>query len=166
MAIKASEARLDRIVREVADEFLQRLDQEEPVMQAARMGREMIVRRTRQGIDKNGKIFRYYRPSTAKRKGRRSPVDLTESGRMLEDLSVRSEGFWETGRRADLYFRTARSRNVARRHISGTRRMAQRDFFGFTPREEEQLATIIRGGIQRSIPADRRRRIAIKLFEM
>src|SRR5690606_28466614 len=121
----------------------------EPVMQAARLGREMMIRRTKAGIDRHGRVFRYYRPYTAKRKGRRSPVDLTESGDMLGDLSVRPEGFWMSGRRADIYFKNAAMRNRARRHITDTRKMASRDFFGFTPREEEQLASIIRGGIER-----------------
>lgn len=164
MAIEASPRRLDRLVREVERELRENLEREEPVMMAAQLGREMMIRRTRQGIDRLGRIFRYYRPSTAKRKGRRSPVDLTESGRMLEGLHVRPEGFWMTGRRADIYFRHPRDKRIARYHIEGTRKMAKRDFFGFTPREEEQLATIIRGGVRRSVPKDRRRRINISLF--
>lgn len=63
---------------------LSRLQREE----LAELIREFIVERTQSGRGADGQKFHRYSKEYAKVKGRSSPVDLKESGDMLDDLSV------------------------------------------------------------------------------
>ena len=64
----------------------------EDMRQIGLMVRERIVRRTRQGLDADGMAFAPYSPEYAKRKaaslGSASPVNLTVSGAMLNQLQI------------------------------------------------------------------------------
>lgn len=159
----------------------------------ARMARRFIRSRTRRGIDRFGNQFAPYAPSTARQKGRFSPVSLEESGQMLGSLSIRTNDDVEfdpsagpagggqlrggSGRfvspddvsfGAAVNLKGSRNRRIGRFHMTGTRNMPQRQWFGLTQSEEQQvtneLGTNILDAISREVPEDRRRRVQIKIF--
>lgn len=161
--------------------------------EAARQARSKIRSRTLRGLSRRGREFPSYAASTARRKGRFSPVTLRESGKMLRSLTIRDLGpeeaaqaprgrgaqlrSPETGRfvskrevrfGATVNIKGSRNRRIARYHIEGTRKMPERDFFGLTQSEQEEvLRTLDRGltrDIERALPEDRRRRVELTLF--
>lgn len=82
-----------------------------------------IQRRLDAGISSHGTPFIPYAPSTAKRKGRRRPVTLRESGNMRSKIFVRR-------RRLDRYevtFRDREAERIARFQHGGTRRRTRAD---------------------------------------
>lgn len=173
MAIKASTRRIAGFVKEVEEAFLEGLQEQKPIVRAGELARRLMTRRTRAGIDRHGRIFRYYRPSTRQRKGRKSPVTLMDSeGTPLPGRSVvKDEGYWGRGRRVDIRPRDAETKRLWRWHIRGTSRADQygldeRDFLGLTPQEEEAVARQeIRPALSRAIPKDRRRRVRLTLID-
>lgn len=159
----------------------------------ARMARRFIRSRTRRGIDRFGRRFAPYAPSTARQKGRFSPVTLRDTGEMLGALSIRTNDEVKfdpragppgsgqfrgpSGRfvsREDVTFgaavnlKGARNRRIGRWHMTGTRHMPQRQWFGVTPNEEQRIDNTIganlRGAVSREVPEDRRRRVQIRIF--
>lgn len=159
---------------------------------AARMARDKIRARTARGVSRRGRRFPPYAPSTADQKGRFSPVTLRDTGKMMGSLTIRDLGPQNAERApsgrgsqlrgasgrfvsrenvqfgATVNIKGSRNRRIARYHIEGTRHMPQRDFFGLTESEEEEvLRTMDRGvmkDIERALPDDRRRRVEVKLF--
>lgn len=164
-----------------------------PMEQAARTSRRFIRARTRRGVDRFGNTFAPYAPSTARKKGRFSPVTLEETGQMLGSLSIRTNDDVTFDPRAgpagggqlrgpsgrfvaqgDVSFGAAvnlkgsRNRRIGRFHMEGTKHMPQREWFGLTPNEEQkvqnQLGANIFDAIRREVPNDRRRRVQIRIF--
>jgi len=66
--------------------------------------------------------YKAYRPSTAKRKGRRFPVNLKESGRLHASLKA----VQKTSSSILLFFSGARNRDIAKYHQFGTPHMDAR----------------------------------------
>lgn len=160
--------------------------------QAAHMARRFIRSRTRSGVDRFGQRFAPYAESTARQKGRFSPVTLTETGRMLGSLEVRENEdvtFEPRGRGSQLRgaggrfvspgdvtfgasvnLKGSRNRKIGRIHIFGNPSggLPSRDWFGLTQREEERIVSFLganyRKAIERVVPEDRRRRVEVKIF--
>ena len=139
------------LIRDERGQFLDALDGSTAVERAADLSRQLMVRRTRRGIDRHGNPFAPYR-------GRKTGVvDLTETRRMLDDFVV--EPFAAEGgiRRAAVVPGSARSRRLTRLHTrTGTPRpkLPLRDFAGLTERQNElvrdqlgsDVRTAVRGG--------------------
>jgi hypothetical protein len=84
-------------------------------------------RRTASGLDEDGKPF------AAGADGQ--PVDLSASGRMLDDYNVTSA----TETRGTLGFSTDRSARLAALHEQGTRYMPARRFLGLDRRQRDAV---------------------------
>lgn len=169
MAIKASTERIGGLVKEVEQDLTGSLQAEKPLVRAAELARRLMTRRTRAGIDRHGRIFRYYRPATRRRKGRKSPVTLMDTERTpLPGRSrVVDRGYWGRGRRVDIRPRDAETKKLWQYHLRGTWKMARRDFLGLTPQEEQAvLRQEVRPAIERALPKDRRRRIQLTLMDV
>ena len=162
--------------------------------EGARMARRFIRTRTRKGIGRRGQRFAPYAPSTARQKGRFSPVTLEEKGRMLGALSIRTNDDVEfspsarpvgggqfrsrrSGRfvardqvsfGATVNLKGSRNRKVGRAHIEAWGDLPERDWFGVTSQEKTRITNTVgnrvTGGIRRELPEDRRRRVEIQLF--
>lgn len=186
--------RLADMVQEDTRRVLDAVQSSGVMERGARMARRFIRSRTRRGIDRFGNEFAPYAPSTARQKGRFSPVSLRETGQMLGSLSIRTNDDVEfdprlgppgggqlrnqsTGRlvsRDDIQFGAAvnlkgsRNRRIGRFHMEGTRHMPRRQWFGLTDNEEQQvvneLGTNTLDAIGREVPDDRRRRVQIRIF--
>lgn len=182
--------RLSEFIKEDTRRALSAIEDSRADRRAARRARRMIRSRTAQGVDRHGRQFAPYAPSTAKKKGRFSPVTLRETGKMLRSLSIRDLGP-QNARRAPsgrgsqlrgpsgrfvseenvvfgstINIKGSRNRRIARFHIEGTRKMPERDFLGLTDQQESRLTgqfgRDIANAISRAIPDDRRRRIEIE----
>jgi len=185
--------RLGDMVEEDTRRALEGVQSSGAMEEAARMSRRFIRSRTRRGVDRFGNTFEPYAPSTARQKGRFSPVSLEESGQMLGALSIRSNDDVTFDARArpagggqlrgssgqfvsreDVSFGAAvnlkgsRNRRIGRYHMEGTKNMPSRQWFGLTPGEEQKVASMLGANlgdaISREVPEDRRRRVQIKIF--
>lgn len=97
---------------------------------------EMIVRRTRTGIDANGRPFKAYNPSYAAAKGK-SVVNLTDTGDMLDSLMHEVEG-----ERLRIFFGDGEQEAKASFHNFGTRHLPVRQFMDLQQSEIQELAEI------------------------
>lgn len=110
---------------------------------------DKIVDKTQKNLDKNGKSMGTYTDRPGKKdykdslefkiwKGRKSLVDLTQTGNMLSDINPTQKKFVLV-----FGFNEQINRNKAQGHITGeygkTGRTSPRDFFGLTQSEEEDL---------------------------
>lgn len=131
--------------------------------------RRMILQRTEAGIDRNGRRFARYKPATVRKRraaGRvvsRVTLRMKTTGSMLDSLAVRSGLVFGS---VELYFSERRAERIARFHLSGTKRMAARDFFGLQPSEARILAEAFRNEVRRRVPKDRRRRVTLTLLSV
>lgn len=169
-------ADLSDMVRDDMGRFFKNLSDIRPEERGAETARLFMIRRTRGGRDRYGNAFSPYRPRTIKQKQRKgqqvSPVNLTDSGNMLNRLQVRSSrgsmSFTVHGGRtrrvAEIVAGTREDERKLRFHITGTRYMARRDFFGLTPREEGSLANQFSADVARAAPSDRRQRVKLRFF--
>lgn len=66
--------------------------------------------------------YKDYDDSTAKKKGRKSPVDLEDTGRMMESLTARIKN----KKVVEVFFKGARNKKIARYHHTGTDKMNAR----------------------------------------
>ena len=149
------------LIRDERGQFLDALDGSTAVERAADLSRQLMVRRTRRGIDRHGNPFAPYR---GKKTG---TVDLTESRRMLDDFVV--QPFTGDGgrRRATVAPGTARSARLTRLHTrTGTPRpkLPLRDFAGLTERQNKLVRDQLGSDIRTAVRGGRSgRRIAIVL---
>lgn len=151
-------------IRDERGRFLEALDGDTTAERAADLGRQLMVRRTRAGLDRHGEPFAPYSPRT----GKTGIVDLTETRAMLDDFVVEPEQTASTSRglsRAVVAPGSARSRRLTRLHTrTGTPRakLPLRDFAGLTPRQlalvGSQMGTDVRAAVRGS---RRGRRIAV-----
>lgn len=133
-----------------------------------------IKARTQGGTDKFGRSLTAYAESTRIRKRKKGqrirPPTLTDSEQMLNDMTTQAIGGTfvinqsNNYQIANIVFKTRRSEQIAARHISGTSKMPQRDFFGMTDEHAEQLAEFYGVALRRVIPTDKRRKIKVFLF--
>ncbi|MCB0969275.1 MAG: hypothetical protein KDB37_20775 [Ilumatobacter sp.] len=151
--LRAAKAEIDKKVKAKLDEQAQ---------DALRHIRD----RTLRGIGVNDRRFEPYRPSVAKRKGRTAPVTLRQSYEMMNSLYVRPGA----GNKREILFRDrGRNERIGRYHQTGTRnsdgsrRMAQRRWFGLTLRYSRQAAQKFGQGFEVLTPTDRRRSFKISL---
>jgi hypothetical protein len=97
-----------------------------------------IKQHTQRGEDVNGGGFAPYSENYAdyrEKKGRRrSPVNLTFHGDMLKSMAVRN-----IANGVQIYFMDAERGAVARYHNEGTPTMPQREFFGLSQSELQQI---------------------------
>ena len=75
-----------------------------------------IVARTTSGRDVRGQFFTTYRPTQAKKKGRRAPVTLVETGSMMSSLAA---GRIKGRNTVTIYFRSLAMELRARHHHFG-----------------------------------------------
>lgn len=129
---------LKDVQKRIDDTVRKRLDEQ------AREALQHIRDRTLKGIGTNGRRFKPYAPSTAKRKGRREPVTLRQSLDMMNSLHTRSGG---KNRREVVFRDRGRNERIGRYHQYGTRnreagarreRMPARRWFGLTLRFARQ----------------------------
>jgi phage gpG-like protein len=158
--------------------FLGKFAQVKPDLRAAEAAKAMIVRRTRRRhVDRHGRPFAPYAASTlAKkaRKGQSSRVTLTDSGLMLDRLTVKeAKGHarytvrnGETRRQSEVRFGTARDERIANYHISDRprRKIPMRDFMGLTDREERVMSSQMQSDVATFKPRDRRGKYSVKVF--
>lgn len=93
-----------------------------------------VVQRTMSGRDETGAAFAPYK-TTPRFKYGKGAVDLYDSGRMLNDFNPVEV----TSHRVRVGFNSARSREIAGYHMTGTWKMAQRRLIGMN---REWLADI------------------------
>jgi hypothetical protein len=157
---------LTNMLRRARARFRARLDETRPELKAAQTGRIMLIRRTREGRDVRGQTFRPYRPGTIRvkvDKGQQtSPVNLTDTGRMLDGLEAKAD----SGRRvARVAHRDRRYDRIIGFHKAGTRYMARRDFFGHTQREVETLNRQVRADIETvARPVEETKRVRLNII--
>lgn len=145
---------------------------------------KQVQGRLDRGIGLNERRFTPYADTTARRKGRRQPVNLRESGRMRSALYVRRVRL----DRYELTFRDRQSERIGRFQHGGTRRRTRADqrrrtpgriragvvfrnsgryhvpprpWMGATTREINRADRILGVTISNAFPADLRRRILI-----
>lgn len=155
----------------VFDRYLARLRSDvvrgagDAVEQAGPRVARMIRERTALGIDRHGRRFAPYRPSTVRKRRRAGKqtgrVDLRFTGRMLDSLGERKGLVF---RSVELYFADAARERVARFLYFGTKRMSAREFFGVSPAEAVELRAAFRRTVVASLPKDRRRRIVLTVI--
>ena len=156
-----------QLIRDERGQFLEALDGSTAVEQAADLARQLMVRRTRRGVDRHGNPFAPYADSTSARGKKTGTVDLTESRRMLDDFVV--QPFTGDGgrRRATVAPGTARSARLTRLHTrTGTPRpkLPLRDFAGLTERQNKLVRDQLGSDIRTAVRGGRSgRRIAIVL---
>lgn len=151
---------ISRYYRDEAGRFVGVMADPVPARRAADHTRQIVVRRTRSGLDRHGVPFADYKPSTRRRK-RSGLVNLTDTRLMLDRLTVRDAtkgGSDGKGHSAELAFGTRRDERIARRHLGGTKRMAQRDFWGVTERGAQIILNDYGQDVRRRVLKDRRRR--------
>ena len=149
-------------LRDDLGRFIEVIEDPEPARRAAKYARSLIQRRTRlRGLDRRGAAFAPYKKSTQRRKGKSRP-DLYDSGDMLNRLAIR-EGARLTGPVFFVRPGTRRDDRITRFHVNGTKRMAQRDYFGLTPKQERLVNQVWSGEVTRRLPKDRRRRYSIAI---
>jgi hypothetical protein len=186
--------RLANMVEEAKRRALEGATSSGAMEKGARMARRFIRTRTRKGIDRHGNQFAPYAPSTARQKGRFSPVTLEETSQMLRSLSIRTNDDVDfdpsagpsgggqfrnrgSGRfvaRNEVSFgatvnvKGSRNRKVGRAHIEAWGDLPERDWFGVTSNERTRITKAVgnrvTGGIRRELPDDRRRRVEVQLF--
>jgi len=132
--------------------------------EAAEKTLDHIVSRTQRGVGVNERKFVPYASSTAKRKGRFSPVTLHETGQMLNDLYVKRE------RKRDyrVKFRTKKMDERGRHHQFGTNRngrphLPARRWFGVTTRKSRQLFNEYGSRFRTVALKDRRTRFRVEV---
>lgn len=123
--------------------------------------------RTLRGVGVNDRRFEPYRPSVAKRKGRSQPVTLRQSFDMMNSLYVRPGS---AGTREIVFRDRGRNERIGRYHQTGTRnrdgskRMAQRRWFGLTLRYSRQAFQKFQRSFEVLTPTtDRRKSFKISL---
>lgn len=122
--------------------------------------------RTIRGIGVNDRRFEGYRPSVAKRKGREQPVTLRQTNAMMSSLYVRKG---TAGTREIVFRDRGRNERIGRYHQTGTRnkdgsrRMAQRRWFGLTLKYTRLALQKFGRGFDVITPADRRKQYKISL---
>ena len=105
---------------------------------------EIIKARTAKSLDRKGKSFRPYSKAYAKRKGT-TKVDLDLSTRMLDAIETQA---FKKGVR--IFIATfphegkLNTFNLGVIHVSGAGNMPQRDFFGLSKKEVEQVLNVVR----------------------
>lgn len=126
-----------------------------------------IMDRTIRGIGVNDRRFEPYRPSVADRKGRSQPVTLRQTNAMMSSLYVRKGA----GGTREIVFRDrGRNERIGRYHQTGTRnkdgsrRMAQRRWFGLTLKYSRTALQKFGRGFDVLTPADRRKSYKISLI--
>lgn len=98
---------------------------------------ETIIGRTQSGLDVNGNPFKEYSDSYAEYKGRKAPVDLTDAGDMLGNLSFRTSR--ESKVAIDLFFPNQIENDKAHGHINGGGNLPVRNFLGLQEKEGKTI---------------------------
>lgn len=141
----------------VPDALLNHMDQE------ARALVETIRIRTARGVAVDGARFEPYAPSTARKKKRTSPVDLTETGQMLGSLRVRNAG--SRVRARSIVLSGERNRRLAAIHQFGAQtgrgNIPSRKWFGATASFVERMEQNGIARLRESLPTDKRRSFVI-----
>ncbi len=162
--------KLGDMVREDTRRALDAATSSGAMEEGARMARRFIRARTRRGVDRFGRQFAPYAESTAKRKGRFSPVTLEDTGQMLRSLTIRTNedvafdpsagpagggqlrsastgqfvGQGDVSFGAAVNLKGSRNRRIGRYHMTGTKTpMPSRKWFGLTDQEEQRVTNRI-----------------------
>ena len=102
-----------------------------------------IISRTKSGKDVNNQLFIPYAKTNKKKRNKR--VDLTDTGRMLNDIGYSAQDGY-----SEIEIKTSRSKRVAQ--YNQNRQGYQRKFFGLGNKEvqyiRQKLVTILRKGFK------------------
>lgn len=139
--------------------------------EAAEEIRLKMVQRVSRGVGVNSRKFVPYAPSTAKRKGRRDPVNLYQTGRMLGGIRVRKAKRFKY----EVRIPDKRQEQKARWQQFGTRRRSgppgspklphipPRAWFGVTVKNRRETFQIFNTRMRTAVKKDRRTRLRVTL---
>jgi hypothetical protein len=129
--------------------------------QAAEEVRLRMVKRLARGVGTNERQFTPYAISTAKRKGRRRPVNLYQTGHMVSSLRVVKSGNKYQVRIVGLFAdRKARWQQFGTKK-DGRQRIPPRQWFGITTRDARTTGNKYASSFNTKLSRDRRTRFKV-----